>query len=477
MKRNNLPLEKIEKNRAKISLVLSIVTLLILCGIITQVDKAFVSAEHKTASVSGQEEKEQEEVLETSTSSVRILAAGNNILDDSILACGQANEAAWNYDQLYSLVREQINQADLSIVTQESVFTADHNLTSGSTVYSTPVEVASALVNAGFDIIASATEHADDFGSDYLRNTLEFWQSSYPDITVTGVHGSQEDAASIRVVEQNNMKIAILNYAFGSNSDSIKNDAPFMVDYLKRETVAAAIAQAKSVSDCIVFVAHWGNLSNAVPNEYQTQWAQFLLQQGVKVLIGTHPQVLQPCQMLSDMNGNEMLVYYSLGSLVSGAQTAPELLGGLAEFTLQKDTVNGQSTVKVVSNSLTPIVMHYSESLNICNVYPLSAYTDELAQGHGVVAVNYYAGAAMSVASFQKLFDYIMSIPVAASGNSNLLDYTFNTDSTLSSPDGTIVYPGEIEAANAADGTLDLLTQIMSGEVQTNLSTDNIQAE
>ena len=131
----------------------------------------------------------------------------------------------------------------------------------------------------------------------------------------------------------------------------------------------------------------------------------------------------------------------------------------------------------MVSNSLTPIVMHYSESLNICNVYPLSAYTDELAQGHGVVAVNYYAGAAMSVASFQKLFDYIMSIPVAASGNSNLLDYTFNTDSTLSSPDGTIVYPGEIEAANAADGTLDLLTQIMSGEVQTNLSTDNIQAE
>lgn len=121
MKRNNLPLEKIEKNRAKISLVLSIVTLLILCGIITQVDKAFVSAEHKTASVSGQEEQQQEEILETSTSSVRILAAGNNILDDSILACGQANEAAWNYDQVYSLVREQISQADLSIVTQESV--------------------------------------------------------------------------------------------------------------------------------------------------------------------------------------------------------------------------------------------------------------------------------------------------------------------------------------------------------------------
>ena len=85
MKRNNIPLEIIEENRAKISLALSIVTLAVLCLIITQVDKAFVSAEKKAASVSSQEEG-KEEVLETSTSSVRIIAAGNNIFDDNILA-------------------------------------------------------------------------------------------------------------------------------------------------------------------------------------------------------------------------------------------------------------------------------------------------------------------------------------------------------------------------------------------------------
>lgn len=460
MKRNNIPLEIIEEHRAKISLALSIVTLALLCLIITQVDKALVQRKDSDAPVS--ENAAQEEAPETVTTSVRILAAGNNIFDDNILTVGQTGGDVWNYDSIYSLIKDEISQADLSIVTQESAFTADHALTSGGTVYSTPMEVGSALINAGFDIIAGATEHADDFGSASLADSLNLWRSAYPDVPLLGLHASLEEAANIQVVERNGIRIAFLNYAFGSYSDSIKNDAPYMVDYLERQRVADAIAQAKSISDCIIFLAHWGNLDNAVPTAYQEQWAQFLLQQGVKVVVGSHPQVLQPCQVLTDGAGNEMLVYYSLGNLVSGAQTAPELLGGLAGFTLEKTVTGDQSSVRVTSNTLTPVVMHYSANLNICNVYPLSAYTDNLARGHGILAADAYAGASMSVASFQDLFNYIMGLTVTPSSDSSLLDYTFNPDTTLTGPDGSILYPGEIAAPNEAEGTLDALIQVMS---------------
>ncbi len=461
MKRNYLPLEITEKNRSKISMALSVIVLLFLSLILTQVDKAFISAEKKASAA--QEEKEaQEEAPETTTSSVRILAAGNNIYDDSILLSGQSDPVNWNYDQLYTLIRDQVSQADLSVVTQESVLTADHDLTSAGEVYSTPVEAGSALVAAGFDIIASATDHVDDFGTEYINGTLQFWRSSYPDTAVLGIHGSQEEAANIYVAERNQIKIAFLNYTFGSNTGAVKNEQPFVVDYMEREKVANAIAQAKSVSDCIIFLAHWGSLENAVPNEYQNQWAQFLLRQGVKVLIGTHPQVLQPYHVLTDAEGNEMLVYYSLGNLVSGAGSPPELLGGLGEFTLEKTTVGEESTVKVVSNTLTPVVMHYSysENMNICNVYPLSAYTDTLAQSHGALALDY--SATMQTAALQKLFDYIMNLPVIPSGGGELIDYTFNPDGTLSSPDGSYLYPGEIEAANSGDGALGTLLQVMA---------------
>lgn len=121
-------------------MALSIAILFLLCLIITQVDKAFVSAEDKTASAEKQAadaEKEAAQAQETSVSSIHILAAGNNIYDENILAAGQAAGSTWNYDSVYSLVKDQINQADLSIITQESAFTSDHNLTSGSDVYST----------------------------------------------------------------------------------------------------------------------------------------------------------------------------------------------------------------------------------------------------------------------------------------------------------------------------------------------------
>lgn len=463
MKRDNLPLEITEKNKSKISMVLSLFTLLILSLILTQVDKAFITAEKKAKAAKKQEEVKEEET-EAVTSSLRILAAGNNILDDNILLSGQTDQANWNYDQIYSLIRDQVSQADLSIVAQESVLTEDHNMVSASPVYCSPAEGASALVNAGFDMIASATEHVDDFGPEYLSKTLEFWRSTYPDITVLGIHGSQEEADQICIVERNQIKIAFLNYTFGSNTNGVRNEQPYMVDYMEREKVSNAIAQAKSASDCVIFLAHWGDLENAVPNEYQNQWAQFLLQQGVKVLIGTHPQVLQPYYMLSDAEGNEMLVYYSLGNLVSGAQSAPELLGGLAEFTLEKTTVGGDSAVKVVSNTLTPIVMHYSENMSICNVYPLAAYNDTLAQSHGVLAVDYYS--TMQMAALQNLFDYIMKLSAAPSGRAELLDYTFNPDSTLTGPEGSILYPGEIQASNSSEGTLETLLQVMSGELQ-----------
>ena len=58
--------------------------------------------------------------------------------------------------------------------------------------------------------------------------------------------------------------------------------------------------QAKSICDCLIFVAHWGTEDETMPNEYEKQWAAFLMEQGVDVIIGGHPHVLQPYGRLSE---------------------------------------------------------------------------------------------------------------------------------------------------------------------------------
>ena len=42
------------------------------------------------------------------------------------------------------------------------------------------------------------------------------------------------------------------------------------------------IQKAKQQADCIIFVAHWGTEDETMPNEYEKQWAAYLMEQGVK---------------------------------------------------------------------------------------------------------------------------------------------------------------------------------------------------
>ena len=98
-----------------------------------------------------------------------------------------------------------------------------------------------------------------------------------------------------------------------------------------------------------------------MPTEYQKQWAAFLMEQGVDVVIGGHPHVLQPYGRMSDDNGNEMLIFYSLGNFVSTQQELPELLEGMAGFTIQKSVLKGKTTVEILDATVKPMVMHYNK--------------------------------------------------------------------------------------------------------------------
>ena len=81
-----------------------------------------------------------------------------------------------------------------------------------------PQEVGDAIIKAGFDVVESATNHADDYGYDYLKSTLDFWSTNYPDIPVLGIHATQEDADTVKVKDVNGIKIAFLDYTYGTNN-------------------------------------------------------------------------------------------------------------------------------------------------------------------------------------------------------------------------------------------------------------------
>ena len=425
MKKNNIPLNFREKNNSRISLLCSAAVLIVLVFLMHQLDYGLITKpEEKAAQEAQKKEEEAKKAAETpEITTASVIAVGDNLYHSKLYESGEYDSGTWNYDHIYANVLDEIQAADVAMIDQETVFAPDHDSVSTYPYFATPQEVGDAIIKAGFDVVESATNHADDYGYDYLKTTLDFWSSKYPTIPVLGIHSTQEDADIVKVKEVNGIRIAFLDYTYGTNNSGAGEGYEYMIDIFDKDKITTMIQKAKSICDCLIFVAHWGTEDETMPNEYEKQWAAFLMEQGVDVIIGGHPHVLQPYGRLSDDQGHSTLVFYSLGNFVSTQQELPELLEGMASFTIQKTTLNGKSTIEILSPEVKPMVMHYNHDAGEYGPYMLSDYTEELASQHSVRNV---IGDEFTLANLQAKFKEIMSMNVKPSTNTNLLNVKFD---------------------------------------------------
>lgn len=456
MSRNNIPLNDREKSKSKISrLICSIAALVILCFCFHQADHVLITgpAERAAAKKEAAEAKAKEEASTPKVTTANIVAVGDNLYHTKLYESGMNDSGEWNYDHVYEHMTSYIQEADLAFIDQETVLTPNHDEISSYPSFATPQEVGDAVVKAGFDVIETATNHIDDFGLDLIKDELNYWETNHPEVTVIGTNATEEERDEIKTVTVNDITIALLDYTYGTNNCLATGEDAYIINTFDKEQVATDIKKAKEISDCVIFVSHWGNEEDPAPSEYEKQWATFLMQQGVDVCIGGHPHILQPYGTLSDDQGNEMLIFYSLGNFASTQQDMTGLLGGMAQFTLEKTVKNGKSSVKVISKSVEPLVMHYNHDQGVYAPYLLKDYTNELAAEHSMHEVRTDE---FTVETLYELYDEIMSQKVEPSTGTGLLEVHFDGYINMVDPDGNIVddsYQGTSQDSNGnSDG-------------------------
>ena len=439
MKRTDYtPLNIIEKMNSKISLLCSIAALVILVLLFYRLDKKLLQKPaEESQSVEMETEKTRDYASEVTTATV--IAVGDNLYHDALIRFGYSEDTdTYSYEKMYDHVRSYIEAADLAIVDQETMLTTNRDILGGYPTFATPTEVGDALVNIGFDVVEHATNHIDDHGYDYISGTLDYWKTNHPEITVLGIHESQEDADSIKIHEVNGIKVGFLDYTYGTNN--INNVGPaYMIDTFMdgKERIASLVKKAKEEADCVVFVAHWGKEDESMPDEYEKEWATFLMKQGVDVLIGGHPHVLQPYGIMDDEEGHHMVIFYSLGNFVSNQEDFAELLEGMGCFTIQKTSyADGTSSVEIKDIDVKPMVMHSNEYKNEFAVYMLSDYTDELAADHGV---SDSIGDIFNVRNLNRKFKEIMSMKVTPSDEETFLSYSINYNADFVDENGNVL--------------------------------------
>lgn len=347
--------------------------------------RSFAEVQEETEEPSAAEAQDateaSEAIGEEEDTTIEIVMVGDMLMHERVMESGLQEDGSYDFSHLFAQVGEKIASADLAMVNQETILGGTELGLTGYPSFNSPYEVGTAEAKAGFDVILSATNHALDKGSKGVLRCVSFWEENYPEISCVGIYDNKEDWENdIFLYEKDGITIAVLNYTYGTNGINPPSDMPYLVNYLSESKVKEDLEKADALADFVIVCPHWGTEYRLETDSQQKKWTNLFLENGVDLVIGTHPHVIEPVEWVSDENGNEMLVYYSLGNFVNGTAgtgsgTANRMVGGMADVTLGRGE---DGSVEIRSYDVIPLVCHIGEKENY-TTYFLSDYTTELA--------------------------------------------------------------------------------------------------
>ena len=322
----------------------------------------------------------QEETISTvQPAQISLAMVGDVVLNSSALDSGLKDNGDYDYTPLFSNVSPEVKQHDVRIVAQETNLPGDGYGYGSMRPLNAPQALGQAEVGAGFNVVLRANDHTMDNGTEGLHSELNWWNSEYPKIPVLGVSDPEVEeavvsngyASNVYVFEKDGFKVAILNHTW----DVSEQDTRYL-SALDEQKISADVKRARDAgAQMIVACPHWGQEDDIEPTEDEVKYAQFYANNGVDVIIGTHPRVLQRAEVLQGKDGHKTVCFYSLGCFVSSLSTM-NLVGGLAEVTLERDSAGACSVKSAV---LKPVVTHRANRGEY-TVYLLGKYTEEMGQ-------------------------------------------------------------------------------------------------
>jgi poly-gamma-glutamate synthesis protein (capsule biosynthesis protein) len=271
----------------------------------------------------------------------------------------------YNYNPVFQYVKSYIKKADFAIANLE--VTLAGRPYKGYPQFSSPDALAIAAKNAGFDLLINANNHCLDRGRQGLERTIMILDSFGIQHTGTFRNKVERDSLYPFIVEKNNIKLAILNYTFGTNG--LRVELPNVVNYIDTGQIKSDINKSVKMSaDFIILTIHWGIEYERVANKEQKNLAAWLLRNGVNAVIGMHPHVIQPVEVTFPNHVDSTMrniVVYSLGNCVSNQRERYRDGGILFELDLVK-----KDTTRISSYSFTPTWVFRNKKYFIIPVKP-----------------------------------------------------------------------------------------------------------
>ncbi len=282
-------------------------------------------------------------VVKTGTATIG--ATGDVLMHMACVRPGLQSDGTYDYAPYFAHVQDYFKSVDYAVANLETTLAGTNNgyPYSGYPNFNCPDGIVTSLKNAGFDMLLTANNHTYDTKSiGFFRTQEVIMQNGLDHI------GTKPDAEtdSYLIKEINGIKIGMVCYTYETNADPDKVDLNGGTDlkesekglintflyvydnegnlHIDTEKFAQDLEQnyadmKTDGAEAVVLYIHWGNEYQTKNNKYQTQMAQIACDLGVDVIVGGHPHVIQPIDLLESKTDptHKTVCLYSTGNLLS----------------------------------------------------------------------------------------------------------------------------------------------------------------
>ena len=228
------------------------------------------------------------------------------------------------------------SEADVAVANMETTLAGEPY--SGYPAFSSPDNYADYVASLGTDVFLTANNHTMDMGTKGFIRTLKYY-AGMEGVKFTGgtIKEIPDSMVNPLILKVKGARIALLNFTYGSNKGLPDPSTGARLQLMKKEDVSVLLKRAQNAgADYIIALPHWGVEYDLNHSDSQEKMARWLADEGVDLIIGSHPHVVQDTCIIKTADGRRVPVIYSLGNAVSNMSIENSRLELAATVTLSR---------------------------------------------------------------------------------------------------------------------------------------------
>ena len=335
------------------------------------------------------EEKAQER-KEPKYYEAHLFMVGDALIHSAVYQDAKQADGTYDFKPMLELIKPISSQYNLVYYNQETILGGTELGLSNYPRFNSPYEVGDAFIDAGFNMVSLATNHTMDKNEQGVINSVNYWSQHKDSVVYSGQWTSFESRENevSQIYEKNGIRYAFLSYTTWTNGLETPAGKEYLNNVYSDEKASADIAKVRDKADVIIVAMHWGVEYSLGVSYDQERIAKFLSEQGVQIIIGAHPHVVEPVEYIND---GKTFVIYSLGNFISDQEGNERLTGLMMSLDIKKKVDIDDSVTVTVENPKAELIYtksYYGRKRSF-KVYPYSQLNTNLLSNYSALEEKY----------------------------------------------------------------------------------------